>query len=235
LVLYDTAKQALAEAHRVDEVKDIRDKAVAMQAYAKQAKDSTLITQATEIRMRAERRAGELLAEMKTNKQRHSGRGDQRKKAGSHAATPLLSDLGVTKTQSSRWQALASLDSEAFEAKVEGASKIAYDNIARRFIKEEKIRKVKEHHAKIIEHGCVVDDLLALAESGKRFSIIYADPPWPFENWGGDSGSGRQPLQHPGDRRNLAVAGGAARRRQLRAAVVVYVAAYHHWHALQDH
>jgi hypothetical protein len=46
---------------------------MAMKVYATQAKDIKLIEYATDIRMRAERRAGELLREMKERKERHDG------------------------------------------------------------------------------------------------------------------------------------------------------------------
>lgn len=117
LLKYNLARTALAAAHKVDEVKDIRDKAMAMQAYAIQAKDTDLIRYATEIRLRAERRAGELLAEMAERRERQ---GDGRPSKQSQVATvSKLSDLGVTKTQSSRWQKLAKLDEDEFEGKVE--------------------------------------------------------------------------------------------------------------------
>jgi N6-adenosine-specific RNA methylase IME4 len=147
-----------------------------MQAYAKQAKDTTLITQATEIRMRAERRAGELLIEMAERNERPKGR-----KKESHVAT--LSDLGVSKTQSSRWQQLAALDVGTFEQQVEHATKTAYDLVSRRFIKEAELARAQAEHGKVIEHGCTVDDLAALAAACKRFGVIYADPPWPWETW----------------------------------------------------
>lgn len=61
LVKYDAMCLAIEQAHAVDEVKDIRDRALALQAYARQAQNEELERKAATIRIRAERRAGELL------------------------------------------------------------------------------------------------------------------------------------------------------------------------------
>ena len=73
-----------------------------MRAYARQAQDPEMCIWAAEIKLRAERRAGEMLIEMTASGKRQTGHGDQ--KSGSHAVTPKLSDFGITKMQSSRWQ-----------------------------------------------------------------------------------------------------------------------------------
>ena len=119
LIKYDAARKAIAAAHRVDEVKAIRDKAEAVRTYAKLAGDLQLQNQACEIRLRAERRAGQLLIEMEKNPgTRGEGRPRKdgtkiRRSANTTANRPKLEEIGVTKDQSSKWQRLALLTSES--------------------------------------------------------------------------------------------------------------------------
>jgi hypothetical protein len=65
LALYAAAKRALVDARSVDEVRGIRNHSEAIRAYAKQAKDREMEADAVEIRMRAERRLGTLMAAQK--------------------------------------------------------------------------------------------------------------------------------------------------------------------------
>lgn len=69
------------------------------------------VTGADGKRYRSARRCGEMLRATAASGERHRGHGDQ--KSGSHDATPTLADLGLTKSQSSRYQALAAMPEEA--------------------------------------------------------------------------------------------------------------------------
>ena len=125
LIRYEAARTALAEAHRVDEVKDIRDKAEAMAAYARQAKDSELIQYATEIKVRAERRCGELLARTEKNTGSRGVGSNQHQVRSHDATTPTLADMGLSKSESSRYQQLAAMPAEHFETAVATAKATA--------------------------------------------------------------------------------------------------------------
>jgi phage N-6-adenine-methyltransferase len=123
LVKYNAACRALADAKNVDEVKDIRDKAVAIQAYAKQAKNRQLEIDASEIRVRAERRLGEML---KPVPKRAGGRGRRgggsrgSKKEPQLSATATLAEMGIDKKLSARSQKLADLPESEFEKRIAG-------------------------------------------------------------------------------------------------------------------
>jgi hypothetical protein len=115
---YDQARKALADCVVVDEAKGIRDKAAALAVYAQQAKDRELEHMALEIRLRAERRAGELLRATELNKGaagNPGGRGAALVQRPGATAQPRLEDMGISKAQSSRWQKLAVVSEDTFE------------------------------------------------------------------------------------------------------------------------
>lgn len=124
LVRYEAMRVAIEEAHSVDEAKDIRRKAVALEMYARQANNRELERWVREIRVRAERRTGELLRVLPkaSGARGMAGPGRGNKTASSKMSPfqdhPLIKNLGITHNQSSEWQKLANVPKEDFEAEL---------------------------------------------------------------------------------------------------------------------
>lgn len=112
LVRYDAMCHAITEAYDVDEVKGIRDKAIAIEIYARQAKNVEAERQACEIRLRAERRWGQLYSASEKVKNQHD------MPLPDSEGHKTLADMGVSYNQSSRWQGLAEIDDKTFEEEV---------------------------------------------------------------------------------------------------------------------
>lgn len=108
------AKRALIEARTLDDVLEIRDKAEAIRVYVKAAGEGLDAQNfAAEIKLRAERKAGALLAEMEMQ-----GPGEYQRSHDATVGPPSLSDIGINKTQSSRWQKEAGVTEQEFDAHV---------------------------------------------------------------------------------------------------------------------
>jgi hypothetical protein len=143
LALYDRMCAAIAECVRVDEAKDIRDKAMALEAYYRQARNLDAEREAANVRLRAERRVGELLKELARATPEEAGaqggRGNVKstsddatgfkpisEQARCRAPSPYaaaLSEQGMSRQQASRYQTLASIPEAQFERALSGPAK----------------------------------------------------------------------------------------------------------------
>lgn len=113
LALYDEMCRAIDLAYEVDEAKDIRDRALAFEIYARQAKNIDAERRACEVRLRAERKCGQL------DKQRPKQQGARGKRGSSKEPRdqpPTLADLGVSKRQTHQWRKVADVPEDQFEA-----------------------------------------------------------------------------------------------------------------------
>lgn len=119
---YETACVAIAAARRVDEVREISATADAIRAYAKQAKNKQIEINAAEVRIRAERRLGELMQEQDDAVGLSKG---GRPKTGlvsnpvspdpKPAPVPTLAEAGIDKNLAQRARTYAAVPEEKFE------------------------------------------------------------------------------------------------------------------------
>jgi len=122
------ARQALAEATTLPDMKSVRSWAEALRAYAKsRGMGIEAENQAAEVVIRAERKMGVELRRMAEAGERNAGENSQF--AGSlpggerlrKSPNPTLGALGLDRYQSSDWQKLATIPDESFDAVVADA------------------------------------------------------------------------------------------------------------------
>jgi hypothetical protein len=173
LILYDAACRALAEAKAVDEVKEILDTAVAMRAYAKQAKNKDLEADAVEIRMRATRRLDQLRQAQKETVGLNTGTRGQLAGDGSGGLLinppddrPTLASQGIDKALAHQGRLLGRLSDRDFEEKITEA-RASVARVYARTIREVEIEQRRQRE---------IDTVLGLiARDFERLKIAWQE------------------------------------------------------------
>lgn len=165
LTKLDQAYALIVEAKTVDETKQIIGQAERLKHYAKERNLSFEIQfEISVIKLRAERKAGQLLKEVELNKgaatRSHDG------------TTQKLSDFDINKNQSSRWQSMADIPDDLFEETIleyekqkEEITQKAILNIAKDLKRDHRNKELRQNDPET---------------PNKKYQIIYADPPWSY-------------------------------------------------------
>ena len=167
------------------ELKEIHDKAEAIRVYVgKFEKNFVKQNKYAELKIRAERRCGEILA----TEIQHGG--DRKSKSRFDRKT--LKDLGISKNQSHRWQTIAQLSEEAFEghiAKTKDLNKELTSASVYRIANED--RKRSEAEAKPIPGAksiktpinikTITGDFMESIDRFENVDAIITDPPYSKE------------------------------------------------------
>ncbi len=125
LIRYDAARMALAECARIDDAADIRDKAAALAAYARQRDDNDMECWVREIHLRACVRIGELVRELdKAPSGPVSEVNSERPEVIPKAQA--LADAGIPQSTAYDYQALAGGRDERAQAAGKAASENYY-------------------------------------------------------------------------------------------------------------
>jgi N6-adenosine-specific RNA methylase IME4 len=174
LTTVDAAFQALANANTPEELIDLADRAEAMRSYAKRARlGMKAQNRCAEVRLRAERKIGELLAATP----RLHGRP---KSVLGENTLPRLSQIGISDRKiSHRGQRLAAIPAAEFEAYLRTAHEREWEITTRLLLNYCERRQAVVKNRQRIVGGCV-DDLAEFARTGPKMGCILIDPPWPI-------------------------------------------------------
>jgi len=164
LAIISRASEMLAKANTIQEIKEFKDLALTAADWAKRkGLGKETVQRAQSYALLAERKLGEMLKETERAK---GGNPNLPTGTPGEPVEPTLSDLGLTKRESSEAQVLADLPEDDFQEVKEGRkSKKAAVNEARR-----NKRRTESKEAPALP-------------GDKQYRIIYADPPWEYDQW----------------------------------------------------
>jgi N6-adenosine-specific RNA methylase IME4 len=184
---FDETVHAVQTSDSVEYTKNIRDMSAAARTFALQAKDPEMLERATEIRLRAERRCGQILTAMRDRAERDQGMGGIRIGQG-YLKLPTLKSMGINKNQSSRWQVRGSMSDEEFEVAVQLAKKAAVKFLNRGVNAEEQRRRRAMREATIAG--------IQARYPVKFYNVILEDFEWDFEPYSRETGMSRHASNH---------------------------------------
>jgi N6-adenosine-specific RNA methylase IME4 len=199
-VKYSAARKALAAAHRIDEVKKMLNQAIALAVYARQANDAALMDHATEIRLRAERRAGELMEDKRAADKLAKGarqRGTKRGTTRGNETPASLAAEGVDKDLAKRARAAAAMSPDQFEERVAKAKRqaiAAVEGDASVITEARADRNKAKGEKRAAREIALAGKQRALPN--KKYGVILADPEWRYEPWDRGSGMDRAADNH---------------------------------------
>lgn len=129
------------------------------------------INAGTEIRLRADRRMGEVLIQAKETGEIREGRPEKLFPEG--IVSIKLSAVGISRKQSHVTQQLAKLPEQVFEARIEIAKATQQRLTTGRMLVQSEVRADKIER---INQGNVS------LSTATRYPVVYADPPWRYEH-----------------------------------------------------
>lgn len=168
LIIFTKASQMLAEADTIQKAKELKDLALTAADWAKRKNmGEEAIQYCRSYALEAERRMGEMLRETDRNIGTMPSKEDGGHMVLPPSSPPTLSELGLTKRESSEAQMLAGVSREIFDkVKAGEKSKAEVKRDIKREAIVEKLESIKARETKAIEGV---------------YDVVVIDPPWPME------------------------------------------------------
>jgi N6-adenosine-specific RNA methylase IME4 len=179
LVKLETATRLLSEVRTVDDAAKVVNLAAAAGVWAKRAKlGLEAQNYAAEIKLRAERKAGELLGKLERGKP--PGKAVPSNVGRNSDYRTALTDASATRQDASRWQQVAAIPTKKFEGWLTESKnercELSTHGLLREVGREVRREERTENLAEISKNDMRLDGSIG------SFPILYADPPWRYEH-----------------------------------------------------